>query len=162
MTRSLPNASLRVVTIDHLLATNGLASGEVDLLVGIPPALPAGCKAERVYDDTMVCIVRKNHPTIRGSRLSLDAYASAPHAEVALFGAPDSRVDVALARHERARRVALTVPHFVALPSVVASTDAVATLSRRLAVALAPAKALRMHRPPIELPAHHVRPQALV
>jgi DNA-binding transcriptional LysR family regulator len=155
--RTMPNASLRVVTIDHMLATGGLATGEVDLLVGIPPSIPRGCSAELVYVDTMVCIVRRDHPAIRGSALTLAAYASAAHVEVALFGVPDSRVDTALARAQCTRRVRMSVPHFVAVPAIVARTDAVATLSRRLARAIAPPRALRMLRPPIDLPPLEVR-----
>lgn len=155
--RSMPKASLRVVTIDHMVATNGLASGEVDLLVGIPPSIPAGCTAEGVYEDAMVCIVRRGHPTIRSSTLTLQAYVDAAHVEVALFGIPDSRVDVALARQQRVRRVTVSVPHFIAVPTVVSRTNAVATLSRRLALALAPARTLRMLRPPVELPQLHVQ-----
>jgi DNA-binding transcriptional LysR family regulator len=41
--RQLPLARLRVVTIEHELSNQGLAGGEVDLLIGIPPYLPAGC-----------------------------------------------------------------------------------------------------------------------
>jgi DNA-binding transcriptional LysR family regulator len=140
-----------------MVATNGLASGEVDLLVGIPPSIPAGCTAEIVYEDTMVCIVRRGHPTIRSSSLTLEAYADAAHVEVALFGVPDSRVDAGLARQQRARRIAISVPHFITVPTIVASTDAVATLARRLALALAPARALRTLRVPIELPVLRVQ-----
>jgi DNA-binding transcriptional LysR family regulator len=155
--RSMPNASLRIVTIDHMVATNGLASGEVDLLVGIPPSIPPGCSAESVYDDTMVCVVRRGHPTIKGPTLTLQAYASAAHVEVAMLGAPDTRVDAALARQQLARRVVIAVPHFIAVPTIVARTDAIATLSRRLALALAPARTIRILRPPIDLPALHVQ-----
>jgi DNA-binding transcriptional LysR family regulator len=155
--RSMPNASLRVVTIDHMLATNGLSTGEVDLLVGIPPSIPAGCTGEIVYEDTMVCIVRRGHPTIRSSSLTLEAYADVAHVEVALFGVPDSRVDAALARQQRARRIAISVPHFITVPTIVARTNAVATLARRLALVLAPARTLRTLRLPIELPVLRVQ-----
>jgi DNA-binding transcriptional LysR family regulator len=32
--QSLPNATLRIVTVDYLLATNGLAMGDIDVAVG--------------------------------------------------------------------------------------------------------------------------------
>jgi DNA-binding transcriptional LysR family regulator len=157
MERWLPAATLRVVTIDRMIATNGLATGEVDVLIGIPPNLPAGCSAEAVFDDDMVCIVRHDHPAIRGNKLSLDAYVDSPHVEIALFGEPDTRVDVALARLHRTRRIAVSVPHFSAVPMVVTRTSAIATLSRRLARALGPALSLRLLRPPIALPPLSIR-----
>jgi DNA-binding transcriptional LysR family regulator len=149
--RLMPMATLRVVTIDRMVATNGLANGEVDLLVGIPPVLPAGCSAENVYEDDMVCVVRRDHPGFRGKTLTLDAYVSHPHVEVALFGEPDTRVDQALARVQRARRIAVMVSHFSAIPMVVSRTSAIATLSRRLAMALVSGLPLRILKPPISL-----------
>jgi DNA-binding transcriptional LysR family regulator len=142
---------LRVVTIEHELSNQGLASGDVDLLIGIPPHLPAGCEGEPIYEEPMVCIVRRDHPTVR-AKLSLDRYASLSHVEVALFGEPDDRVDRALARVGRARTIALTVPHFSSVPFAVAQSDCVAALGHRIALAYARPLGLRILTAPVELP----------
>jgi DNA-binding transcriptional LysR family regulator len=163
MAKRLPRASLRVVTIDHMVASNGLATGEVDLLIGMPPTLPPGCTSERLFRDDMVCVVRAGHPTIRGRKLTLAAYVDTPHVEVALFGRADPRVDTVLARIHRARRIAVSVPHFSAIAPVVEQTSAIATLARRLAGVLAHRRPLRLLPLPIELPPieivqiHHAR-----
>ncbi len=154
--RSLPRAALRIVTIDRMVATDGLASGDVDLLIGMPPALPPGCFAEDIYEDELVCVVRRGHPAARARRMTLESYAAYPHVEFALFGEPDARVDAALAQLRLARRVAVSVPHFGAVAMVVARTDAIATLSRRLVAALAPTP-LRVLPPPIALPPLSIR-----
>jgi DNA-binding transcriptional LysR family regulator len=149
--RQLPLARLRVVTIERELSNHGLASGEVDLLIGIPPSLPAGCEGEPIYEEHIVCVVRRDHPTVR-AKLSLDQYASLSHVEVALFGEPDDRVDRALSRAGRARSIALTVPHFSSVPFAIATSDCVAALGRSIALAYARPLGLRILNPPVELP----------
>lgn len=149
--RQLPLARLRVVTIERELSHQGLATGDVDLLIGIPPALPTGCEGEGVYEEHIVCVIRRDHPTVR-TKLSLDRYTSLPHIEVALFGEPDDRVDRALARVGRSRTIALTVPHFSSVPFAVATSNCVAALGARLSVAFAKPLGLRILTPPVELP----------
>jgi DNA-binding transcriptional LysR family regulator len=149
--RELPLARLRVVTLERELSNQGLARGEVDLVIGIPPFVPAGCEGEPVYEEQMVCIARRDHPEI-GAKLSLDRYATLPHVEVALFGEPDDRVDRALARAGRSRTIALTVPHFSSVPFAVAQSDCVAALGRGIARAYASPLGLRVLIPPVDLP----------
>ncbi len=151
MARALPAARLRLVTIDRMVATDGLARGDVDLLVGIPPSVPPGCSSEKVYDDPMLCLLRKGHPRSK-ARLSLDAFCALPHVELALFGQHDETIDRALAARGRARVVKIAVPHFSSIPLAVLETDCVATLSGRIASAFAARLPLVVVRPPIALP----------
>ncbi|MGC4090297.1 MAG: LysR family transcriptional regulator [Polyangiaceae bacterium] len=146
-----PNASLRLVTLDRLIAEDGLARGEVDLLVGMPPVLPPHHGAELVYRDPLTCIVRKSHPAAR-RRLTLDVFAALPHVELALFDRVDDSVDRALSRHGRARNVKVALPHFSTVPLAVLETDCVATLSSRIARAFAARMPLTLLKPPLELP----------
>lgn len=147
---------LRIVTLEFETQHDGLASGEVDMLIGMPPQTPAGCRGEPAYTDHMRCIVRAGHPKIRG-RLSAAQYAALPHVELALFGEPDGRVDRALARLRLRREIALLVPHFASIPLAVAASDCVATLSRQIIAAHAAPLGLRVLEPPVRLPAIHVR-----
>lgn len=146
---AMPAARLRLVTIERLVATDGLVRGEVDLQVGIPPVLPPGCTRERLYDDPMRCIVRRDHPA---RRLTIASYAALPHVEVALFGAHDETVDRALARSGHARAVRVSVAHFSSIPLAVLATSCVATLSGRIATAFAAQLPLRVMHPPVRLP----------
>lgn len=147
-----PNTALRLLTLDKLIAEDGLARGQVDLLLGMPPVVPAGHDAELVYRDLLACIVRRD----RG-RLTLDRYAALPHVEVALFGAVDSTVDRALAKVGRARHVKVAVPHFSSLPLGVLEVDGVATVSNRIARAFAAIFPLRVLKPPVALDPIEVR-----
>lgn len=156
LSQRAPGARLRMVTLDKLVAEDGLARGEVDLLIGMPPVLHPGNEAELVYRDPMECIVRDKHPAIR-ARLSLDTFASLPHIDLALFDAVDDTVDRALAKHGRSRRVHVALPHFSSVPLAVMQTDCVATLSSRLARAFALRMPLRVLPPPVALAPVEIR-----
>lgn len=146
-----PRARLRLLTLDRLIASDGLTRGEVDLLIGIPPVLPPGCRAEEVYKDSMQSFVRNGHPRVR-RRLTLELFTELPHAELSLFGQTENTVDRALAQLGRSREVHVAVPHFSLLLLVVAESDCVATLSSRILQPLAGRLGLRMLTPPLELP----------
>jgi DNA-binding transcriptional LysR family regulator len=154
--RSMPRARLRLVTLERVVAGHGLAHGEVDLLIGIPPTLPAGCSGEVIYEDSIACLVRADHPRLvkrgkQAKRLSVELLSELPHVEVALFGEPDDRVDKALARVGRTREISITVPHFSSVPFAVAHSDCIAILGRRVARVFAKSLPLRVLPPPIPL-----------
>ncbi|MBN1206471.1 MAG: LysR family transcriptional regulator [Myxococcaceae bacterium] len=151
-----PSTRLRLLTLDRLIADDGLARGEVDLLIGIPPVMPPGHEAELVYRDPLECIVRRDHPQVR-SKLTLSLFASLPHVDLALFGAIDDTIDRALARHGKARVVTVALPHFSSVPLAVLETDCVATLSSRIARAFAARLPLKVLEPPLKLEPIEVR-----
>lgn len=156
--RSAPGARLRMVTLDRLLAADGLVRGEVDLLVGMPPLVPEGHEAELLYRDPMSCIVRRDQPGI-GRQLSLGAFAALPHVDLALFHAVDDTIDRALARHGQTRTVQVALPHFSSLPLAVLETRGVATIATRLARSFARLHPLRVVAPPrgLALPTIEIR-----
>ena len=151
-----PETRLRMLTLDRLIAEDGLARGAVDLLIGIPPVLPDSHSAEFVYRDPRESIVRIGHPRVR-KRLSLDVFASLPHVELALFDAPDDAVDRALSKHGRNRIVKVALPHFSSVPLAIVETDCVATVSSRLARGFAQRWPLRVLAPPVALEPIEVR-----
>jgi DNA-binding transcriptional LysR family regulator len=86
------------------------------------------------------------------------AFADMRHAAVATIGTGhEAAIERAFAKQRQRRRVALTVPHFMALPSIVASTDCVVTVPRRLALAFAAFPGLRAIPPPITIEPIEIR-----
>jgi DNA-binding transcriptional LysR family regulator len=145
----LPQTRLRTLTPDHVRFV-GLERAEVDLAVGALPHVHTGCEVEDLFEDPMVVIAAANHPKIK-SRLSLEAYASLPHAELGLFGEPEDRVDRALAPRGLTRRIEVIVPHLAALPFLVSNSQRIATVTRTIARQFAHPLGLRIHRPPVGL-----------
>lgn len=154
--RRLPNATLRVVSVDQLVRANGLATGEVDLLVGAPPApLPTALGAEVIGTDEIACIVRRDHPYGKG-KVSIDRFFELAHVEVALLGDGPTTgrqmADSMAAKLGRTRRVALSVPTFASAAIAVIASDCVAAIPRRLAVTFSQFWPLRILPIPVEIP----------
>lgn len=144
-----PRAQLRFVPLEQLVTTEGLAS-DIDLHLGMPSKVPAGCNSSALFDDRFVCLVQaRSRPTAR--RMSLSTYLAARHVRVRVLGVTRDAIDAALAKRGYARNVALTVPHFSVVPLMVERAGYVATLSERLARAQARRHAVTVCEPPIAL-----------
>lgn len=128
-----------------------LRHGQTDLAVGVYSDLPSDVRSQGLFTDRFVCLVRRDHPVVR-SGLGLSQYSAMPHVLVAPRGTPGGIVDQVLAEHGVRRRVARAVPHFLVAPFLVARSDAVVTMSERLAQRIAPVLDLAMLEPPVALP----------
>jgi DNA-binding transcriptional LysR family regulator len=126
-----PNASLRFVSLEQLVSTDGLATN-IDVHLGMPAKVPSGCHSLPLFEDSFVCLLQKRaKPATK--RISLAKYLAAQHVRVAVLGSRGDAIDVALAKRKLSRSVALTVSHFSVVPMMVERGGYVATLSRRLA-----------------------------
>jgi DNA-binding transcriptional LysR family regulator len=128
-----------------------LARAEADLMIGFYDAVPRGHRHRLLFDEDYICIVRKDHPRIK-RKLTLDLYLELEHVLVSQRADSPGSVDRALAAKGKRRRVAARVSHFLMVPMLVARTDLVAALSRRVAEPLARPLGLKMLTPPISLP----------
>jgi DNA-binding transcriptional LysR family regulator len=134
-------------------ADDELRRGEIDLVLTV---LPEGAERStlrwtRLLDDGFVCMMREGHPLAQGE-LDVARFVSARHALIAPRGRPGGTVDQALAELGLARRVALSVPHFLVAPHVVARTDLVLTIARRIAEIFAGMLPLAIVESPLALP----------
>jgi DNA-binding transcriptional LysR family regulator len=154
--REAPQTSVRVRNLEGREALDPLAAGLVEVALGTFPHIPAGLRAEALFDEQFVCLVRKDHRR-SGARLSIDEYARLGHVLVTSPADGLGPVDHALERLGRRRRIAAYVPHFLVAPSIVAETDLVLTTGRRIAERLAAPLDLQILPPPIKLAPFVVR-----
>lgn len=130
---------------------DGLARGEVDLMIGYYNRLPSGHEEQILFEDEYVCIVAKQHPRVR-SKLTLQTYLQLGHVLVSQRSDSPGSVDRALAALGKERVVAARVSHFLLVPALVARTDLVAAIDRRAAEPFAAPFGLRLLDPPLALP----------
>jgi DNA-binding transcriptional LysR family regulator len=147
--REAPGVDLEVTHVGSGFPAEELRSGQADLAIGTFN-VPDGFVARKVLDEDFVCIVRRNHPRVR-SRLTLRRFTELGHVLVSPFGGRGGMVDQALVAQGRVRRVAIQTRHFLIAPLLVAQSDLVATVPRRLAERFATLLPLRILRPPIRL-----------
>ncbi len=132
-----------------------LETAAVDLVL-VPSRTTTGARLTHAYekvlfDEGFTCVMRAGHP-LAGQRLTLARYCSAAHVLVAPRGTPGSLVDTALAAEGRSRRIALALPHFLAVPHIVAGSDLIATLASRVASQFAGLLDLVTAPPPFPMP----------
>jgi DNA-binding transcriptional LysR family regulator len=152
-----PGANLKTVATAPLELEEAMRSGEVDLAVGYFPGLQgAAIYQQRLFGHSFVCIVRKNHPRI-GSQITKKQFLEEKHAVVQQEGKSHELFEQALAELGLTRRVALSIPHFLALPLIIAESDLVVTVPYAVATSFAKMAELRVLRPPIQVPRADVK-----
>jgi DNA-binding transcriptional LysR family regulator len=102
-----------------------------------------------LYDEPFVCIARRDHPQI-GKRLDRKLYARLPHVSYRA----DQRSTVSMEGRllGLAQKDVLKVPSFSLLPFIVAQTDAIALVQRRVAERFAKFANIALHEPPVPIP----------
>lgn len=149
--REAPGVRLQIVGWPHHRVPPTLETGDVDLMIGFFPDVPPHHFDTPLFRDEFVCIVRKNHPRV-GARLTLKRYAELQHVLVTSESTGPGVVDIELAKRGLQRSVGLRISHFLMVPSVIAATDMVAAVGRRVAEAAARSLPLRILPPPLPLP----------
>jgi DNA-binding transcriptional LysR family regulator len=103
---------------------------ELDVAVLPLRVLPRRFHAQRLYDEEFVVAMRRGHPFERDCTEA--NFVASKHLLVSISGDPRGFVDTALGARGRKRRVVLTVPSFSMALEVLADTDLLAALPRRL------------------------------
>ncbi|UGY18843.1 LysR family transcriptional regulator [Bradyrhizobium septentrionale] len=150
-----PHTDLAVRPLtDATAALAKLERGELDALIGGHLPDSPRCIRHRLFEERFVCI-RDAVRAGRSEHLSLDDYATLPHALFSAVGGDGlpSVIDALLARRGLKRRVAVTLAHVVAVPFAVAGTDLIATMSERVARRFTDLADVAVVAPPIDVPA---------
>ena len=150
--RLAPGVTLRTVAVTEDALRDDMASGHIDLALGLLPQLQAGFFQQALFRQRYVCLLRQGHALAARPTLGLADFSAADHVRVDATGSGHGRVDEALARHGVTRRIRLAVPHYVALGHVLASTDLLATVPERFALRAAAPFGLTSLALPVALP----------
>jgi DNA-binding transcriptional LysR family regulator len=149
--RLAPHVSLSTVRSATVNLQDEMEAGHVSLAMGLLPQLKAGYFQRRLFKQEYVCMFRRGHPLDKRS-ISLEAFSAAEHVVVISEGTGHGNADDFMTRRKVARRVVLTVPHYVAVGHILHDSDLVATVPERLAQALAEPFGLSYLRHPAKLP----------
>jgi DNA-binding transcriptional LysR family regulator len=128
-----PGVTLNVVAVTSASLKDDMASGRIDLALGLLPQLQAGFFQQALFRQPYVCLMRKGHTLAASPKLQLADFAQASHVRVLAAGTGHGRVDGALERQGLQRCIRLTVPHYVALGDVLSHSDLIATVPERFA-----------------------------
>jgi DNA-binding transcriptional LysR family regulator len=144
-----PGVSLNIRHLDPDATVDALERDDVDLAVSTGLDVPKSIACERLFEDRVVCVTRQGHPD--AARLDrAEAFVDLPQIRVSQSPLDDRFVDRQLAARGIDRRVVLTVPHWLAVPRIVAGTDLVAVMPESIASRMADTFDLQTGPPPLE------------
>ena len=147
-----PRVKLSVEPLPVEEMEDALRSSRLDFAIGNLPMLMARTRHQLLFEETYVCMTRKRRGLPAGPALSLDHFLQASHVQVRSVEHSHHALDDALRAQGVGRNIVLQLPHFVALPSVLAVTDLFATLPRRLAGILNRSDVFRIYTLPVSIP----------
>lgn len=127
-----------------------LDEGKVDVICGVFPEKVAWHNSQKLFRETFVCVCRQRHPQI-GSEISIQQYIEADHLLVSVAGDRSGRIDNLLSQQDLSRHVAVSVPHFLVAPFILAQTDLIATLAKRVAESFAQMQSLKILPSPLKM-----------
>jgi DNA-binding transcriptional LysR family regulator len=133
-----------------------LESGGADLAVGYMPALEAGFFQQKLFDQSFACVVQRQHPRVH-SRLTQNAFQRERHVLVTAAGTGHELVDRELKRLGVDRNVVLSLPNFLGIGALVASTDLMITVPERVAGTLLRIADVKSFPPPFDLPSFAIK-----
>ncbi|GAB6902376.1 LysR family transcriptional regulator [Kineosporia succinea] len=145
-----PGARLRFLA-EPAADTDDVRHTRIDLLAGSSvPALP-DLNSVLLGHDELVVVMRAGHP-LAAKNLTLQRYARADHLSVSRRGRLRDPVDDVLEKHGVTRDVTVAVPGSAAALDLVATTDLLAVVPRRVTASSVIARGLVTRPAPVALP----------
>ena len=152
--RHAPGLTMEILPLEDDFLER-LAAGDYDLAVRDRWSLRSARSLERLFTEEYVCIARKDDPRLSG-KPTLGEFLAEGHVLISPQGRVPGVVDAPLKRLKRKRRVAVTLPHFLAGPAIVARTDFVMTIAGRIARKYSELYSLQIFSPPLRVPGFEV------
>ncbi len=146
-----PGVSLNTVPNTTVNLREAMEAGQIDLAIGLLPQLKAGFFQRSLLHQDYVCMFREGHP-LHGKKLSLKQFCEADHVVVSAPGTGHSKMDEMIERKGIRRNIRLTVPHFVAVGHILSTTNLLATVPERYAMACRVPFKLAYVKHPVVLP----------
>lgn len=147
-----PRVTLRIEPMPVEEIEDALRASRLDFAIGNLPTLMARTHHQLLFEETYVCMTRKRRGLPRAKELGLKAFLEASHVQITSVEHSHHAIDDAFRSQGVGRHIALELPHFVALPNVLAVTDLFATLPRRLAQIFNRDGGFQIYELPVTLP----------
>jgi DNA-binding transcriptional LysR family regulator len=133
-----------------------LETGEIDLAVGFMPHLEAGFHQQILFTQNFVCLAARDHPRI-GDKVSRAAFLREGHIVVKTSGTGHWIVDKVFERNGMERKVVLRLPSFLGVAHIVAETELLVIVPRKLGEKLVSQENIKLLAPPVPLPSFSVK-----
>jgi DNA-binding transcriptional LysR family regulator len=148
LTTQAPGIRIRVTNLHKETVMNALDENFIDLIINARLPLKNWHVEQNLYREEFVCVIRSDAAL---TELSVEDYIRRSHLLVSMRDDFQGAGDEILERQQQSRQVIWSTPHFMAMPFLLANSDCVALLPRRMAQQCAKAMNLKLLPPPIEI-----------
>ncbi|MBI2718831.1 MAG: LysR family transcriptional regulator [Rhizobiales bacterium] len=159
--RLAPRIALRFLDSARGDVERLLRDDAIDVALERPLDMLEWIAAERLFLSPFKLIVAASNPAVAGldpeKPMPLDLFCALPWAIRSIDGSMTGLVDEALAKLDRQRRIAVAVPHFHALPALVAEGRLAAAVPAQFAASLGNDGRFLVLDPPFAIPAPEIR-----
>jgi DNA-binding transcriptional LysR family regulator len=151
LTNDSPSISFEISSVGPDSDYDRLRSGAADVLISyLVSSPPPSFKFQKLFVERLVIIAAKDHPVIQ-SRLTLEDYLAADHVVVVPRGGwLAGPIDQVLAERGLERKVRMTIPHYLGVPSTVANSHVIGAVPESIADQYLSVLPIRKWDPPIE------------
>jgi len=148
--RQAPNTTIRCVRIND----NNLAetARDVDLIFGHFSNPPENFHEKTLWTEGFLVIAATKHPRIIANRIGLNQYLKEKHILISPLGVGTSIVDRILCEKSLTREIKICTRYFTSPARIVAETDLIATVPRKIAELAQNNYPVKCLKPPIEIP----------
>ncbi|MGO4476336.1 LysR family transcriptional regulator [Massilia sp. 2TAF26] len=146
-----PNVEVASKRANPLTLKDDMETGRVDLAIGAFEEVSEALYQRQLFRQPFVSMFRKGHPLATGS-VDLARFVQATHLIVDAAQSPYDRINVLLEKAGVGTQARFRVPHFTAVPYIVATSDLVVTVPQKLAESAAAPFGLKWIEPPLALP----------
>lgn len=126
-----PDINFEIIPADEDRAVELLDCGKADVAAGLYTRQYSRLQSTILFEAPFVCTLRQDHP--HGNQpLSMETFAGLSRIAIAQRGDPGAIIDDILSKHGLKQQIAIVVPHYLAIPFIVAQTNLVAILLLKL------------------------------
>jgi DNA-binding transcriptional LysR family regulator len=127
-----PGVRLEIVPVPLNSVEGGMRSGDIDLAIGYVPGLSGECISQTLFQDQFVCMLRAGHPLARRA-LTRERVSALRYVFTDSGATGHGLTEKWLERMDIQRNIVLQLPHFIAAPEIVRSTDLAVIFPRSIA-----------------------------
>ena len=143
-----PNMRIRINHLEKSTVMDALDNNEIDLAINPKLNLKSWQVQEDLYQEEFVCVFRGDDSI---AEISLADYLARSHILVSLRDDFQGEGDRILELQQQSRQVIWSTTHFMTVPFLLANSDCVALLPKRMAQQCAKAMNLRILPPPMPI-----------
>jgi DNA-binding transcriptional LysR family regulator len=149
--RLAPQVKIRTERTNSLNLMSDMGAGRIDIAIGAFKEMSDALFQRRLFKQRYVVMMRAGHPMATES-LTQKKYLSAQHLIVDSSESPYDRINHDLEKAGVLNKAKFSVPHFTAVPYIIANSDLLVTVPQKLAEAAALPFQLAFQASPLRLP----------